>query len=112
MGMFDSIICEYPLPVKEVQSRIFQTKDTPDQFLSKYKITKDGKLFVSLGGFYEKESFKKGSCKNEKWKRVCFEGKIRFYDFYNDETQSGWIEFLADFKKGKLVSLKCCRNDG
>lgn len=45
MGMFDYIICEMPLPkTPEPPVGTFQTKDTPDQYMTTYTITEDGRL--------------------------------------------------------------------
>ncbi len=40
MGMFDYLRCEYPLP-DEAPVDGWQTKDTPNQVLEKYVITRD-----------------------------------------------------------------------
>lgn len=47
MGMFDEIICEYPLPegLQKYQHEIFQTKELGN-WLDLYKITKDGFLIL------------------------------------------------------------------
>jgi hypothetical protein len=50
MGMFDYIKCEMPLPETPEAPPfndgpgLFQTKDTPDQYMTTYTITADGKL--------------------------------------------------------------------
>jgi len=47
MGMFDYVICEYPLPEnapKYATGAEFQTKDTDAQYLETYVITKEGRL--------------------------------------------------------------------
>lgn len=47
MGMFDEIRSEMPLPGGLFDStEIFQTKDTPNQFLDMFKIDADGYLWV------------------------------------------------------------------
>jgi len=43
MGMFDEILCEWPLPDPEVQDHVFQTKDLLNM-LDRYTITKEGRL--------------------------------------------------------------------
>ena len=48
MGMFDYLRCEYPLP-DEAPVDGWQTKDTPNQVLEKYVITRDGRLVDSSG---------------------------------------------------------------
>ena len=46
MGMFDYVRCDMPLPETEVMPKVdlFQTKDTPDQYMTVYTITVDGRL--------------------------------------------------------------------
>jgi hypothetical protein len=45
MGMFDYVKCHYPLPVKGAEDLIYQTKDTPSQWLDMYEIRADGTLW-------------------------------------------------------------------
>lgn len=45
MGMFDYLLCKYPLPVPGANALRFQTKDTPKQFLDLYEIREDGSLW-------------------------------------------------------------------
>lgn len=45
MGMFDDIKCKYPLPLNGANDLVYQTKDTPAQFLDKYEIREDGTLW-------------------------------------------------------------------
>ena len=45
MGMFDEVICHYPLPWPEVQDSIWQSKNTPAQYLERYEIRADGTLW-------------------------------------------------------------------
>lgn len=47
MGLYDYIRCDMPLPPTEVPppaGETFQTKDTPDQYMTLYTITADGRL--------------------------------------------------------------------
>lgn len=46
MGMFDYVRCEMPLPETDAMPKValFQTKDTPDQYMTVYTITADGRL--------------------------------------------------------------------
>ena len=46
MGMFDEVICHYPLPWPEVQDSIWQSKNTPSQYLDRYEIRSDGTLWL------------------------------------------------------------------
>ena len=52
MGMFDHLRCEAPLPRSRVplpEGVVFQTKDTPDQALTRYALGADGMLCEDLG---------------------------------------------------------------
>jgi hypothetical protein len=64
MGMYDNIVCKVPLPGKraawQTPESVYQTKDTPDQYLSTYTIDADG--------------FKDGD-----GKPCDFTGRIEFY---------------------------------
>lgn len=45
MGLYDRIVCEYPLPegLEKYQNQVFQTKDLGNTFTT-YTITRDGRL--------------------------------------------------------------------
>lgn len=89
MGMFDNIVCEYPIDAPKTVTE-WQTKDTPNQYLSTYVITKDGKL--QLDG-----------------KIVIFRGEIVFY---GSEVIDGkadyekWWEYSALFDNGNLLNIR------
>lgn len=46
MGLFDEIVCEYPLPDGWVPppGTVFQTKDTEDQYLTRFTLDPKGKI--------------------------------------------------------------------
>lgn len=128
MGMFDYIFVEEDIILPELpeiavkhwggnQNKIaFQTKDTPNQGLRKYVIGNDGVLYIeefestfeendSILGFSETRT-------NERLESTYFTGKIRFYDCIQHEDytfddydgfESGWIEYLAEFRNGVLL---------
>lgn len=144
MGMFDYIHCEYPLPScpqalidrwgKSAKDIAFQTKDTPEQMMMSYVITKDGELF---GNHKEYEwvaptdepdenatpwqkTFGLGHNKVvREWQVRCdnFSGSIRFYDSYShadkktcedyehDKYSDGWVEYEALFQNGQLIQI-------
>lgn len=131
MGMFDDIRCKAPLPLPQFQETIFQTKDTPNQYLDQYEIREDGTLWVedydtedqSKAGVWLRENPGKkpedapadcqgigGMCGcmtrvNKRWAQVAdFHGDLRFYNTLGEHS-SGWIEFSARFTDGKLVRL-------
>jgi len=147
MSMFDSIIVEYPLvglpqdlitrwgSEKEI---VFQTKDTPDQYMSLYKIDADGKLW-----YEERETEwvdpenpdgesimdRIGHLKtiSTTWKQVDFNGAIRFYESYNHQNykqeyntgeskewqryESGWVDYKALLKDGQLISIDLVKDE-
>ena len=143
--MFDYLKCEYPLQAlpqdlldKWKDDIVFQTKDTPDQYMSLYKIDADGKLWheecerewiepVNPDG----ESFmdRIGHMKtiSRTWIRVNFHGTINFYEGYDHKEykfeynrgeskewqryEMGWIEYCALFKDGQMISIDQIRDD-
>src|SRR5271165_1542244 len=92
MGMFDWLVCEKPLPdLEDPKSLEFQTKDTPNQALDTYTITKDGRLIVEEYEYEDVPEVERPD-KNHLWigcmrrveesKKIIdlnFHGFIRFY---------------------------------
>jgi hypothetical protein len=111
MGMFDNLICEYQLK-EEHQAFLFQTKDTPNQFLDHYRIDRHGQLWVQEYDLVDKSDpsaegiermFGCMSRVNERWKKITdYNGSIRFYTL-EDEI---WIEYLAYLENGVVFKLK------
>ena len=110
MGMFDEIKCKYPLPVKKVQDEIFQTKDTPSQFMDDYEIRTDGTLWHQTYNIVDKsDKNAKGPMRlvgtmtrvNKRWKRDKLTGEIVFYT----TIKNVWYEFSAYFVGGKIKEL-------
>lgn len=101
MGLYDELRVEYPLPDGwDPQGRLFQTKDTPDQYLSLYVLTADGRL-------RHEES---GEC-------VAFHGDLTFYTdnicasgpcgVATEDDSAPWrAEYCALFDHGKLLKLE------
>ena len=126
--MFDYVFVEEDIILPELpeiavehwggsQNKIaFQTKDTPNQGLRKFVIGNDGILYIeefestfeednSIIGFKETRT-------NVRLESTYFTGKIRFYDSVQHEDytfdeydgfESGWIEYLAEFRSGVLL---------
>lgn len=112
MGMFDQLF------YKDVE---YQTKDTPDQALSNYKIEADsvsGHEYLWLEhydvewikdeghifGMYEQQS-------NHRWVRCDdFDGNIVFYRNV-DRTYSKWNQYSALFMDGRMIKLTKCEGD-
>jgi hypothetical protein len=95
MGMFDWVRCEYPLPIKETNKVIYQTKSMLNN-LDSFIIKEDGKLYhISFDDegvvsddtakFYEN-----------------FTGELLFYGHLDDATSSGWVEYSSYFIRGVL----------
>lgn len=112
MGMFDNLKCKYPLPnYKALPDELFQTKDTPSQFLDTYEIREDGTLWHED---YDTEDHSDPNAKgvikfigsmtriNHRWEPVKnFLGEIRFYA----GDDKSWIEFSSYFVDGKLNQI-------
>jgi len=114
MGMFDNLRCEYPLPVDGANELLFQTKDTPVQCLDLYKIDADGQLWhenydVEDQSDPNAEGFLRlaGCCTrvNQRWEKENFSGVITFYTALDEEDESSWVEFVAEFIDDKLIKM-------
>ena len=120
MGMFDDIVCKYPLPLPEDTKGFrpygFQTKDL-DNALDCYEIREDGTLWLRE---CEREytdgnpkgktwSEKIGSVKETKvwWTHVKTTRTIRMYEYNNrnDGPYDYWVEFEIEFVDGVLTKI-------
>lgn len=121
MGMFDTIICKYPLPLPDnpkgyTGSAQFQTKDL-DQALWVYEIREDGTFWIEkseynyLDGDPKAKSFIDRLPKRETIKtwheQIKYDGDIVFYDYKQTDGDYDYsIDYKATFKKGKLKKVK------
>ena len=124
MGMFDNIKCELPLPGlpqgildcwivdgEEINTSevIFQTKDTPNQYMSLYKIDSEGQLYEEkVEGYWEEskddteeKSFlhslgAKYHETSREWVKVSFNGSIDFYEAYNHPEKPKYGDSLEE----------------
>lgn len=95
MGLFDTIRCEYPLPVAAHQGLEFQTKGL-DCGMERYTITPDGRLIRhSRGGM-----FAKGPCRDIEWP---VHGDV---EFYTSDSDRNWIEYIARFTHGRVEWIR------
>ena len=117
MGMFDEIRCHYPLPLKGANDKVYQTKDTPAQFMDLYEIREDGTLWYEDYDIEDhsdpnakgiKKLFGVLSKVNKRWKQVTITGEIRFYGFKRKDR--GWIEWSAYFENGVIERLNLIEN--
>ena len=119
MGMFDYIKCEMTLPETPVPPpcNLFQTKDTPDQYMTVYTITADGYLEWHP---YQMEAVPKeerpypnddgflgmmGSMRRveEASERIEYHGDIYFYE--GNHPDVGWWEYRARFTEGRVSAI-------
>ena len=126
MSMFDYLICEMPLPDYPDFDKVytFQTKCTPCQCMTTYKILEDGRLFVKkakhkwiendslVGGYMQEIDVDWVFCDH-------YTGEIIFYDYYvhsdyttdtSDEFDIGCIEYNAVVVDSKVTKLVCTKN--
>jgi hypothetical protein len=89
MGLFDTVRCEYPLPVASHQDLEYQTKSL-DSLMERYTITRDGRLIRhSRGGI-----FARGPCRDIEWP---VHGDV---EIYTSDSDRNWIEYIVRFTHG------------
>lgn len=111
MGMYDELVCKYPLPLKNANAYTFQTKDL-DSMMDHYEIREDGTLWheayesrvevnddAPLGMWLHRD--------NKRWEPVTLTGEVRFYEFIAGAPgDANWIEFSAYYVKGALKHIE------
>ena len=125
MGMYDDIVCKYPLPYPEdtkgytVQG--FQTKDL-DCALDIYEIREDGTLWLrecereyTDGDNNGKTFFDRLPKVKEVrhwWTQLKLTQTIRIYNYQHGDGQYDyWIEFELIFVDGKVSNIKLIKFD-
>jgi hypothetical protein len=121
MGMFDTIICKYPLPLPTdamgyVSSESFQTKDLENS-LSVYEIREDGTLWEQkhetewIDGDTNSKNWldKIGHSESIRswWDQVSFTNTIHLYDYQNnDDVEYDYcIEYKIVFVNGAVNEI-------
>jgi len=125
MGMFDSIECNYPLPLPlevvdilpDPYDQEFQTKDL-ENLLDLYYLNEDGVLYWRKRKYEWKDddsAFLKG-CMNVVEEEVVptdFHGVLNFYCYEtvheyesSDKAKDVTIDYLAKFTNGKLENIE------
>lgn len=126
MGMFDTIVCKYPLPQPQnpqgyTGSIDFQTKDL-DNCLDYYEIREDGSFWIRKhqGEFIKGDenleskpkswSSKVGYFKTTKewYEKVNFTGEIIMYDYQLTKDEGNYdysIEYKVKISKGKVKKI-------
>lgn len=111
MGLFDYIRCEAPLPNTPIPPPdVFQTKDTPDQYMSLYTITAEGKLIwrpytIEVVPDEERPYPDMPFLRRveQEPEDINFHGDICFYT--SDNNNRGWWEYVARFTDGQLSRI-------
>lgn len=120
MGMFDNVLCEYPLPdeaaklVSEWQTKTF---DAPG--LELYRITPEGRLMEEV--YHTEDRSDKNAAPgtlasirgiwtkvHEGWRDLNFHGVLNFYGHTGDwqKGHGDWIEYDAYFTDGHLTRIE------
>ena len=126
MGMYDDIKCEYPLPDRQVQNKIFQTKSLQNNFDS-YTITKEGRLIWHKYIYETVPEEKRPYYGKPEWDNPLMQlygstksipvgdidmlhhGIVGFYTFITDGQKEKWFEYEAKFIDGQVVNIKCVK---
>lgn len=120
MGVFDEVTCKFKLPWPEVQDAIWQSKQTPVQYLDHYEIREDGTLWheaydlrveetdeAPLGVWMYRD--------NPRWVLEPFTGELEIHEYreHSDRPGGWWYSVRFWFRAGKVadaVFRKCGRD--
>ena len=125
MGMFDDIVCKYPLPLPEdtkgFKSNGFQTKDL-ENALDLYEIREDGTLWLyecereyiegDPNGVTFSERFGEVKEINKRWTHVKLTKTINMYTYQHGEGEYDyWVEFVIEFVDGVINKITLLKFD-
>lgn len=101
MSLFDEIRCDYPLPDGwQPGTRVFQSQDTPAQYLVRYVLQADGSLIQEDTGetvpLHGALTFYTGN--------VCGTGPEGYIT--DDDQDPWWAEYTALYDHGTLLKLE------
>lgn len=101
MGLFDEIVCEYPLPDGWIPpaGTLFQTKDTEDQYLSRFTLGSDGMLRRDTGEVLEHHGALKFYTSN-------WSGSASFGVMTSDDEPCWSAEYVALYDHGRLLKIE------
>lgn len=101
MGLFDEIVCEYPLPDGWVPpaGTVFQTKDTEDQYLSRFTLAADGKLRAANGAVLAHHGSLEFYTSN--WAGFAHWGMMT-----SDDEPYWTAEYVALYDHGRLLKIE------
>ena len=128
MGMLDTVICEYELPLpKEIEelesspawNKIqFQTKSITNQdgghelfggFMDSYTIEDDGQIYKDVlerAHEVDEDGYSFVHEKDNGIEKVYFTGDLVFSTTLQEDSHDYWVEFSALFWKGELKEIK------
>jgi len=125
MSLFDTIICDYPLPLPDFTEEEledinsgeegwsdwseveWQTKDMGGM-LDVYTIEDDGQIYLRPTQWSLVQDEERGEVTAEEGELEKFEktAEINFYQFFTGKKNDHWIEFKAVVWKGDLKELE------
>jgi hypothetical protein len=107
MGMFDYVKCDYELPWPEAKDFGFewQSKETDDQYLSRYEIRADGTLWHEHYDlrWEEKPDAFLGIVQhrdNPRWEQVQHTGELEIHHIIGNAPDHTWYSVLFWFRDG------------
>lgn len=106
MGLYDTIISEYPIPEVIIEGKIvsfesleFQTKDL-NNMMDSYLINMDGQLVYLENNWITKDPISK------EYKNTHFHGILNFYTTYITPSDNLYsIDFYAKFTDGFIANI-------
>ena len=109
MGLYDELEVQYPLPDGwDPASEVFQTKDTPEQYLLRYVLDAEGTLREKASGeavpYHGALTFYTGN--------ACAYGPWGFAT--RDDQPPWWAEYTCLYDHGRLLKIegaKCPQTD-
>lgn len=105
MGMFDEVVCKYPIPNTRYQAAVFQTKDL-DCTLAHYTITESGRLVIAEQSFVDDENAPLGFriVDTGDVHDLQFHGDLYFYHYVSHTGE--FLEYIARFTNGAVDWIK------
>ena len=105
--MYDTLICEMPLPDGITHATDFQTKSM-DNVLDTYTITEEGELWC------KPYPWEWGESREIKPERILYHGWLNFCTFIGEPYDPAkskarlkvWLEYDAKFTDGKCVEIQ------
>ena len=93
MGMFDYVRVELELPNRPPWASSFQTKSRHRELATI--------VLKANGEVWEIDNLGDGEPYPAMWT-----GELRFYDIPPDPNRRGWVEYLAQVERGKVVRVE------